>query len=172
MASITIRSGPEAGFKLDIKQDEVLIGRSSDCDVSVSDKSVSGRHCAILNNGGRYLLRDLESTNGTRLNGGLVKQARLKPGDTIEVGSVELVLEGSDVIVDDVEPESAPRSATPPTVIVPSSVNEPDDAESEQAAPAFEARQTSRLRWILLGAVIATTLIGLGYWFLTVLFQR
>jgi len=172
MASITIRSGPEAGFSLDITQSEIFIGRSPDCDVSVSDRAVSGRHCAIFNDGGRYRLRDLESTNGTRLNGGPIKEARLKPGDVIAVGSAELVLEGSDIVVDDVGPQPAPRSEIPPTVAMSSNVSGGEAAAPEQASSAFETRQTSRLRWILLGAVIATALIGLGYWFLKVLFQQ
>jgi len=172
MASITIRSGPESGFSLEIAQGEILIGRSADCEVTVSDKAVSGRHCAILNDEGRYRVRDLESTNGTRLNGGLIREARLKPGDVITVGSAELVLEGSDMVVDDSEPDPAPRSSIPPTAVISPTLNGGNGrAPEQQAFPAFEARRTSRVLWILLGAVVATALIGLGYWFLTVLFR-
>ena len=171
MASITIKSGSQAGLSLDITEGEMLIGRAEDCEIRVADKAVSGRHCAILNEEGRYWIRDLESTNGTRLNGGLVKESRLKPGDMIMIGSVEMIVEGDDILVDDSVPKTPPRSASVPTVVMSSGLNADNGKTAEQVSSAFETRQNGRLRWLLLGVAIATALIGLGYWFLSVLFQ-
>ena len=70
-----------------------LIGRSRRCDVVVDDPNVSRQHAEIRLQGGSYLLRDLGSTNGTRVNRRDVRQATLQDGDRIEVGTTELRFE-------------------------------------------------------------------------------
>ncbi|MGF1678817.1 MAG: FHA domain-containing protein [Candidatus Methylacidiphilales bacterium] len=65
----------------------VIIGRSNECDITVPDVSVSGRHCRILWNGKNHLLDDLDSFNGTYLNGAAMTAAKkLRVGDLIQVG--------------------------------------------------------------------------------------
>jgi pSer/pThr/pTyr-binding forkhead associated (FHA) protein len=170
MAFVTVKSGSQEGLLLEIDRDEVIIGRSGDCEITVPDQAVSGRHCAIVREENRYWLRDLESTNGTRLNGGLVKESRLKPGDIIMVGSAELVFDGDDVAVDESVPKTKPRSAPVPTVVLSSGLNSGYASVQEPAVPAFEARHIPRVRWVLLWAIVAATVLGLGYRFVSVLF--
>ncbi len=75
-------------FELD--QDTILVGRSTENDVAVMDLRASRVHCRIEQHGQQYLVVDLGSQNGTRLNGHLVDRAALKTGDEIRVGSARL----------------------------------------------------------------------------------
>jgi hypothetical protein len=71
----------------------LAIGRSRDCDIRLTDPNVSRRHAEVLEEGTSYFVVDLDSTNGTELNGRRVRRAKLEDGDTIVVGSTELVFE-------------------------------------------------------------------------------
>jgi len=71
-----------------------LIGRSSESDIVIAAQEVSRRHAQIVPQDGRWMLIDLDSTNGVRLNGRpLGAPVRLAPGDVIEIGTVELTFE-------------------------------------------------------------------------------
>jgi len=70
--------------------DELLIGRHHACDVVLPSINVSRRHARLYFRDGRWILRDLESTNGTRVNGLPVGRSELRPGDEIRIGSHRL----------------------------------------------------------------------------------
>ena len=65
----------------------VTIGRSRRCDLSLRSPDASRRHAEILLAGSHWLVRDLDSTNGTFVNGERVGERVLQPGDRIEIGS-------------------------------------------------------------------------------------
>ena len=68
------------------------IGRSTGADFILDAALVSRVHCQLLALGdGELEVRDLESTNGTYVNGNRIEKARLSPGDKVQVGRVELV---------------------------------------------------------------------------------
>jgi pSer/pThr/pTyr-binding forkhead associated (FHA) protein len=75
----------EGGPPLDISQDLTLVGRQEDCDLRLDHKSVSKMHCVIVKSDGLLLLRDLGSTNGTRVNGQRVRRAALLPNDQLAI---------------------------------------------------------------------------------------
>ena len=64
-------------------RDELLIGRHPDCDVVVEADTVSRRHARLIFRDGGWIVQDLASTNGTRLNGQPVGRCRLRPGDQL-----------------------------------------------------------------------------------------
>ncbi len=68
---------------------EYVIGRSPGADVVVDDSRCSGRHAVISRKGGRCAVRDLDSANGTFVNGDRVSQTELRPGDRLMVGQTE-----------------------------------------------------------------------------------
>jgi hypothetical protein len=68
------------------------IGRDSGSDVQLPDTFVSAEHARLSWNGKGWLLEDLGSTNGTRLNGKPIRKATVKPGDMIEFGRVKVKL--------------------------------------------------------------------------------
>lgn len=65
----------------------LLFGRHQECDVQLNSKKVSRRHCCIAQIGANMVVRDLGSTNGVRINGKLVKEGRLTPGDELLIGN-------------------------------------------------------------------------------------
>ncbi|HEX9415946.1 MAG TPA: DUF3662 and FHA domain-containing protein [Gaiellaceae bacterium] len=71
----------------------LAIGRSRDCDIRVTDPNVSRRHAEVRQEGSSYFVVDLDSTNGTEVNGRRVRRAKLEDGDTIVLGATELVFE-------------------------------------------------------------------------------
>ena len=65
-----------------------VIGRSRECDVVLSDQNVSRKHAEVRPSGGKWIVKDLGSTNGVKVNGRRITGAQsLKPGDKIEVGT-------------------------------------------------------------------------------------
>jgi transcriptional regulator with GAF, ATPase, and Fis domain len=78
---------------LELEKDPILVGRSHETDIPVMDLRASRKHCRVERHGNQYLLIDLGSQNGTRLNGHLVDRAALKPGDEIGVGEARLWFE-------------------------------------------------------------------------------
>jgi predicted component of type VI protein secretion system len=75
----------DGGRPFDIVKDLIIVGRKEDCDLRLEHKSVSKMHCVIVKTDGLLLLRDLGSTNGTRVNGTRVRRAALLPNDQIGI---------------------------------------------------------------------------------------
>jgi hypothetical protein len=69
----------------------VVLGRSKECDVQVPDANVSRRHAELRQEGSTWWVVDLDSTNGTEVNGRRVPRAKLADGDRIKLGETELV---------------------------------------------------------------------------------
>ena len=78
----------EGGTPIEIAKDLILIGRKEDCDVRIDHKSISKLHCVIVKTDGLLLLRDLGSTNGTRVNGQRVRRAAILPTDQLQIASL------------------------------------------------------------------------------------
>jgi hypothetical protein len=76
-----------------IEGGHLVIGRSRDCDVRLADPNVSRRHAEIRREGSSFYVVDLDSTNGIEVNGRRARRARLENGDTILLGSTELVFQ-------------------------------------------------------------------------------
>jgi Protein of unknown function (DUF3662)/FHA domain len=78
------------GTSHEVKQRRVVIGRSRDCDIQLSDANVSRRHAELRQEGASYWIVDLGSTNGMEVNGKRVKRAKLRSGDRITLGSTDV----------------------------------------------------------------------------------
>ena len=89
--TLTIETGPNTGSFFPISSD-TTIGRANDNDIVLKVKTISGYHCKISNEKGQFVLRDLDSTNGTKVNGRKVKRAIIKPGKKIELSSVKITV--------------------------------------------------------------------------------
>jgi Protein of unknown function (DUF3662)/FHA domain len=83
------------GTQHTIDKQSVVIGRSKDCDIRISDPNVSRRHAEIRQEGTAYWFVDLESTNGSTVNGRRQQRAKLETDDRITLGSTDLVFRRS-----------------------------------------------------------------------------
>src|SRR5947207_7377897 len=77
----------EGGPSIDIAKDLIVVGRKEECDVRLEHKSVPKLHCVIVKTDGLLLLRDLGSTNSTRVNGQRVRRAALLPNDQLTIAN-------------------------------------------------------------------------------------
>ena len=85
-----------SGERVSLDRPAVVIGRLPDCDISLSDPNVSRRHTEVRVAGSGYLVADLGSTNGTKVNGVRIDGERmLNDGDIVSVGSTHLRFEAS-----------------------------------------------------------------------------
>ena len=83
-------AGPERGREITVPEGEISLGRSSENDVCLVDPILSRHHCRISFHGGVLLVEDLDSANGTLVNGDEVKTAELHDGDTVTIGDTVL----------------------------------------------------------------------------------
>lgn len=98
---LIMREGELSGQRWTIEAEQFLIGRGSDCQLVLPERQVSRHHVRIVREGGRFVLEDLDSKNGTHLNGRAVKDpVALKDGDEIQIAlAVKLVFVGTDATV-------------------------------------------------------------------------
>src|SRR5438309_5955369 len=90
-AKLICTAGPKAGEEYDLAGDEVVIGRATENQVSISDTSVSRKHVLLRQVDGGWAASDMGSGNGTLVNGEpIAEETVLKAGDTITIGDTEL----------------------------------------------------------------------------------
>src|SRR5262245_39751496 len=81
---LTVKSGPDAGRSCAVDRDVVVVGKMSDCDLVLTDSTVSRRHLRIARQGeDKWLVADLGSTNGTFVGGARVHEAEVAAGSVI-----------------------------------------------------------------------------------------
>jgi serine phosphatase RsbU (regulator of sigma subunit)/pSer/pThr/pTyr-binding forkhead associated (FHA) protein len=120
MPLIEFVDGPNKGKSIPFDRDELIVGRLTYCDIVVNQKNVSRQHARLLRSGGEYFVEDLNSTNGTFLNGKRVRsRTRLKDQDLIRVYNVTVIFQ-----------EVAPQASASP-----SAAQGGSKAEAEKAAP-------------------------------------
>ncbi|MDJ0973716.1 MAG: FHA domain-containing protein [Planctomycetota bacterium] len=145
MAKLTIvEGGTQSVYEIFEDQHEVSIGRGAANAVQVHDSHASKHHAAVRRVGGRLKLVDLESKNGTRVNGSFKNQHWLSNGDVLAIGEAEMRVEGleleaaSAVAAAPAAPAApaprvpAPRAPAAPAVRAPA----PAPAAAHAAAPA------------------------------------
>src|SRR5438105_6276569 len=108
-----------SGAAHDLTDEVITIGRAPDNMIVIDDPSVSGRHAQLQLAGEVYRLKDLESTNGTRVNGIPITETALRFDDRIRFGAVESRFEpdtrGSQPLpqLEEIEAKAAESSAAP-----------------------------------------------------------
>jgi pSer/pThr/pTyr-binding forkhead associated (FHA) protein len=93
MAKLVILSEGMTGRSHELTVDKTTIGRVEDNSFPIIDPSVSSHHCELLLKGGDVVVRDLNSTNGTYINGEKITESVFKPGQVLRLGQIELRLE-------------------------------------------------------------------------------
>ena len=85
-ACMVVIYGLELGRKYNLEAQNIIIGRSSKCDIQIDQESVSRNHAKIINAGKSIILRDLGSTNGTYVNDQLIDEYVLRDADLVKIG--------------------------------------------------------------------------------------
>lgn len=109
MARLLINPNTPGAWEVQLRPGINLLGRGFANDFKIENGTVSSSHCQILVEGGKAILKDLGSTNGTFVNRQPVSEAILQPGQIIHLGSVEMIFQG----------DVAPARPTSQTEIIP-----------------------------------------------------
>lgn len=113
MSYITIQvlEGLERGRTFEQLRPPVTIGREEENSIRLNDERVSRFHAKLQEDAGRVILTDLDSTNGTRVNGRAVQMRVMRPGDQLAIGRCLLVFGSREEIIARAEKCSPPRRA-------------------------------------------------------------
>jgi hypothetical protein len=93
MAKLVVLSVGMTGRTQELKAEKTTIGRVEDNTFQIAEPSVSSHHCEVLLRGKDVVVRDLNSTNGSYINGEKVTESVMKPGQILRLGQVEMRLE-------------------------------------------------------------------------------
>jgi hypothetical protein len=96
MARLVLLSEGLTGKTFELKPELTTVGRLPDNALQIPEASVSSHHCEIQMRGNDLFVRDLDSTNGTFINGEKIKEGVVKPGQILRLGMVDMRLETGD----------------------------------------------------------------------------
>ena len=173
---LVMKSGPTPGKVFELVKDQIVVGRDTTADITISDAEVSRKHARFYLQGSAYMLEDLGSTNGTFVNGQrLMGPHALKNGELIMLGeNVGLVYEASSIDMDatiaagvgqfetpppivqaTIQETAAPKPAVPQTweqtKPEPAFVGQVPDGPSEPPLEGTETKKSNTRTWILAG---------------------
>jgi len=88
---LLVIKGPHVSERFYLDSDRMSIGRDPRAELFLNDRTVSREHAVITRLDGSFLLRDVDSLNGTYVNGTVVDKAELKEGDVIQIGTFQML---------------------------------------------------------------------------------
>lgn len=136
---LIMRQGPTPGAAFTLEGDQLNIGRDSTNEVAINDAEISRRHARLTFQGGKYVLEDLGSTNGTFVNGQRLAGPRvLKAGEVVSFGE-QIVLVFEITTNDPGATMVSPRAAVVPSASRPVTPPPPPPAEYAGSVPASPA---------------------------------
>ena len=165
MAKLVLLSEGLTGRTYELKVDRTTIGRVEDNAFQIADASVSSHHCEALLRGTDIVIKDLNSTNGTFINGERVTEATLKSGQILRLGSIEMRLESG---------APAAASGKKPldhTMVIPQGVKLGElEAGGTKTVPFGKdspfAKKTNKVNriFVAIGVVLGLVIAGLLVW--------
>ena len=90
MPKLVVTSAEMKDRTFELSEDKITVGRLPDNQIRLEDSAVSSHHAVLTRKGEDYILRDLNSTNGTRVNGQRIVEMRLYHGDVVNFGHLQL----------------------------------------------------------------------------------
>lgn len=148
-----MRSGPTPGVTFPLDGDQLTIGRDSTNGVAINDAEISRKHARMMFQGGKYVLEDLGSTNGTFVNGQrLAGPVVLKPGDVVSLGE-QIVLMYDAIAGDAGATVAVPRKAVqapPPAYSAPQQSYAPPP-QPQYSAPPPPAPKKNNMTPVIIG---------------------
>ena len=175
MAKLVIQNQGMTGRACELHTDRTTICRVEDNTFHIADPSVSSHHCEVQLRGSDIVIRDLNSTNGTFINGNKIEESILKPGQILRLGQVELKLEVEGAAPTAPAPGSTPAPASAParkqvdaTMLIPRGVSLDQLEQGGTRVGGFDtnasfSKKTNKVNkvFIILGIVVAVVIIGL-----------
>ena len=160
MAKLVLLSQGMTGRSHELKVERTTIGRVEDNTFQITEPSVSSHHCEVLMRGSDIVVRDLDSTNGSFVNGERVTESVLKPGQILRLGQIEMRLE--------TETSSAPAKKVDQTMVMQRGVSL-NELEQGHRAGGFDTtskgiskkdNQVNRI-FIIAGVIVGAVIVCL-----------
>jgi pSer/pThr/pTyr-binding forkhead associated (FHA) protein len=156
MPRLILRSVEAGSITHELTEELITLGRSPDNMIVVDDASVSGRHAQLQRSGDVYRLRDLNSTNGTRVNSETITEVPLRFGDRLRFGKVEARFEADVSGGAEPLPELAPIEAKPAEV----SVRPADFANASPFPNRKKEKDPTRIAVLAMAAIAVFAFLG------------
>src|SRR5580704_3094620 len=164
MAKLVVLSEGMTGQSYELKVDKTTIGRVEDNTFQIAQPSVSSHHCEVLLRGNDVVIKDLNSTNGTFINGQPVTgEAVLKPGQVLRLGEVEIRLESG-------APAAAAATKRPmdSTMVIPKGVTLEQLEQGPQGGfdtskGGFSKKKNSTNKYFIIGGIVFALVIAIAF---------
>ena len=154
-AKLTIVDGKDTGKNIEITKDEIIAGRSLDNDFVISDSSVSRKHFKITKEGDHFMISDMGSGNGTKVNGAKITSTGLSDGDIISAGARQIKFE---ILNPDLKPKVQAQRVTKPDI--------QPEYEIEEEEPVAKKGGSSAVIWVLIILILLGGGAGVAYFLL------
>ncbi len=163
MAKLVVLSEGLTGRSVELKAEKTTIGRVDDNTFPIAEASVSSHHCEIFLRGADVVVKDLNSTNGTFINGDQISEAVLKPGQILRLGQIEIRLETG-------APSAASKKPLDRTMVIPQGVKmnelegggKPVNFETNKAF-AKKSNKANTI-FIAIGVVLGAVIVALIFY--------
>ena len=164
MAKLVVLSAGLTGRTQELKVDKITIGRVEDNTFQIAEPSVSSHHCEVLMRGSEVVVHDLESTNGTFINGEKINEKVLKIGEILRLGQIEIRLEGD-------APPASSKKPVDQTMVMQRGVNLTELEQGARGA-GFGTKGTGFSKksdkvnkiFIIVGAILGVVILALLAW--------
>jgi pSer/pThr/pTyr-binding forkhead associated (FHA) protein len=162
MPKLVVLSEGLTGRSHELKVEKTTIGRVEDNAFQIPEQSVSSHHCEILLKGNDIVVKDLNSTNGTYINGEKITEKPLKPGQILRLGTIEVRLEGDGGAA----PTAEKKKMDPNTRVIPRGVklNEFEQGAAgvkfDKNSPFAKKSNKTNLIFIVVGVVLGLAILS------------
>lgn len=158
-AVLIILSGKHQGKRLSLPEGEAIVGRDESCQIRLATNEVSRQHCRLVCAGGKVVVYDLGSRNGTLINDVAIQgHAELQPGDKLRVGPITFQLAGKksatatsprksaagDNIMDWLADEDGGNGSSDTTIVQKNPTSDPEVGSTPIPTPIPDAAPTPR----------------------------
>lgn len=157
MPRLVVLSEGLTGRSHELKAETTTVGRVEDNIFQIPDASVSSHHCEIILKGNDVVIRDLNSTNGTFINGQQITEAILKPSQILRLGQIEVRLEG-----DQSATSAAKKMTLDHTQVVPQGIKFEELGQLAKSGNASFSKKSNKGTKIFIGIVIVAGVLILG----------
>jgi len=159
MPRLVAQSPEFEGKSFDLKGPEITLGRVGDNKVQVEHASVSGHHAVLKLDGMDYTIQDLDSTNGTRINGEKITQQKLRRNDIVRLGNIELLYDSEHA------PPGQPMPSPSERVNLAECISRGRPADFSNASPIVKRikGQPDKIWKMILGVLAFLSVTGFGY---------
>jgi hypothetical protein len=166
MPRLVAQSPEFAGSTFDLAGPELTVGRLPDNQIPIEHASISGHHAVLKLAGLDYVITDLESTNGTRINGERVTEQQLRRNDILRLGNIELLYDSEHA------PPGQPMPTPSERVDLGECASRGRPANFVNASPIVKRKRGAPSKmWTLIISLLAVLALGaLGYFVWTAFF--